>query len=795
MAPFADFFESWRRHAGRRSAGDGAKRRGTKSALLKSALLGGTERLERRQSLSVNVVGPIANQAVPAQAGGAAEIQLSNRFALPDVAGTVVKVETNAPRANPHFFVELFDTGAAAPVRTTPATAGNFLAYVDDDSLDRSIVHRSVPGFVIQGGGFKAPGASGGPTAISTKGNVVDEIGNPNQRGTLAMAKVAPSTGSPLANSATSQWFVNLDDNASLDPDFTAFGRVLGNGMAVVDAMAAASTYNASTYFANPALSNLPLWSVPNDGAIRAENFVTITSASRAEKASLLSYSVTTSDAGLVRPQLAGESLVVTRAGSRAGTATVTVRATAAFDSTDFVETSFTVNVPQATASVIEATGLAALGVDAAGRLTVNGATVFSFGNPVDFYGMTAAGWRPIAAENVGGTNTIVWRNTSGSLHFWRLSSTWQHLSSDGMHAPGSAGYLAAETSFATDFNGDGDVGVRTALDSRGLVTLSHDGLGTLRANGVQVISGGGSVNYNTYVGWGWTAIAAENVGGTNTIVWRNTAGSLHFWRLSSSWQQLSADGLHAPGTAGYYSAETSFATDFNSDTFVGVPDTVIENVGSSTLAYTSTGNLVVNRLPITSGGNPVNFHNYVRIGYTAVGAEAVNGTNSIAWRLPDKKLHFWRLSSNWSQVSSDSMLVPGATRYHAAEVAFGRDFDDDGVVGSPFTFIETVGAVRLSYDRVGNLFANGTAITAGGARVNYLSYVRIGFTARAAEAVNGVNTLAWVTADRKIHYWRLSSTWSQTSSDSMLNPGMPRYLAAETTFGVDFDGNTRIGS
>ena len=684
MAPFADFFESWRRHAGRRSAGDGAKRRGTKSALLKSALLGGTERLERRQSLSVNVVGPIANQAVPAQAGGAAEIQLSNRFALPDVAGTVVKVETNAPRANPHFFVELFDTGAAAPVRTTPATAGNFLAYVDDDSLDRSIVHRSVPGFVIQGGGFKAPGASGGPTAISTKGNVVDEIGNPNQRGTLAMAKVAPSTGSPLANSATSQWFVNLDDNASLDPDFTAFGRVLGNGMAVVDAMAAASTYNASTYFANPALSNLPLWSVPNDGAIRAENFVTITSASRAEKASLLSYSVTTSDAGLVRPQLAGESLVVTRAGSRAGTATVTVRATAAFDSTDFVETSFTVNVPQATASVIEATGLAALGVDAAGRLTVNGATVFSFGNPVDFYGMTAAGWRPIAAENVGGTNTIVWRNT---------------------------------------------------------------------------------------------------------------AGSLHFWRLSSSWQQLSADGLHAPGTAGYYSAETSFATDFNSDTFVGVPDTVIENVGSSTLAYTSTGNLVVNRLPITSGGNPVNFHNYVRIGYTAVGAEAVNGTNSIAWRLPDKKLHFWRLSSNWSQVSSDSMLVPGATRYHAAEVAFGRDFDDDGVVGSPFTFIETVGAVRLSYDRVGNLFANGTAITAGGARVNYLSYVRIGFTARAAEAVNGVNTLAWVTADRKIHYWRLSSTWSQTSSDSMLNPGMPRYLAAETTFGVDFDGNTRIGS
>ncbi len=790
MVPFADFFESRRRHTRRHSAGDGAKRRGRKSALL-----GGAESLERRQLLSVTVIGPIGDQAVPAHADGTAEIQLSDRFALPDVAGTVVKVETNAPRANPHFFVELFDTGASAPVRTTPATAGNFLAYVDDDSLDRSIVHRSVPGFVIQGGGFKAPVSSVGPTTISTKGTVIDEVGNPNQRGTIAMAKVAPSAGPPLANSATSQWFVNLDDNASLDPDFTAFGRVLGNGMSVVDAMAAATTYNASTYFGNSALTNLPLWSVPNDGAIREENFVTIASASRADRASLLSYSVTSSDPGLVRPQLAGGSLVLTRAGSRSGTATITVRATAAFDVTDFVDSSFTVVVPQATASIIEATGSTALGVDAAGRLTVNGVQVLSFGNPVDFYGMTAAGWRPIAAEKVGGTNTIVWRNTSGSLHFWRLSSTWQHLSSDGQHAPGSAGYLAAETSFATDFNGDGDVGIRTVLDSRGAVTLSHDSPGTLRANGVQIISFGSPVNHNAYVGWGWTAVAAENVGGTNTIVWRNTSGSLHFWRLSSSWQHLSSDGMHAPGSAEYYAAETSFATDFNGDTFVGAPDTIIERVGFTALAYTNSGTLVVNRVPVTSGGNPVNFHSYARIGYTAVGAEAVNGVNSIAWRMPDKKLHFWRLSSDWAQVSSDSMMVPGAPRYHAAEVAFGRDFDDDGVIGSPFTIIEAVGAVRLSYDRAGNLFANGTAITAGGVPVNYQSYANIGYTARAVETVDGVNTLAWVTTDSKIHYWRLSSSWAQTSSDSMIVPGRPRYLAAETTFGVDFDGNGRIGS
>jgi hypothetical protein len=421
---------------------------------------------------------------------------------------------------------------------------------------------------------------------------------------------------------------------------------------------------------------------------------------------------------------------------------------------------------------------------------------VRSGGGLVNYDSYRSWGWTARAAERVNNVNTVAWQNAAGELRFWRLDSNWNQLTADGRLAPGTTAFRQAERDFEIDFDGDGVVSpTTTVIESSGAVALERDGDGNFRANGVLITSFGGPVSSDVYRGWGWTAIAAENVGGTNTIVWRNTAGSLHFWRLSSTWQQLSADGMHAPGSVGYYAAETSFATDFNGDTFIGAPDTVIESVGSATLAYTSAGNLVVNRVPVTSGGNLVGFQGYARIGYTAVGAEAVNGTNSIAWRTADKKLHFWRLSSNWAQVSSDSMLVPGAARYHAAEVAFGRDFDDDGVIGSPFTIIEAVGAVRLSYDRAGNLFANGTAITAGGAPVNYQSYARIGYTARAVETVNGVNTLAWVTTDRKIHYWRLSSTWAQTSSDSMIVLGAPRYLAAETTFGVDFDGNGRIGS
>jgi YVTN family beta-propeller protein len=445
----------------------------------------------------------------------------------------------------------------------------------------------------------------------------------------------------------------------------------------------------------------------------------------------------------------------------------------------------------------IESAGSVILSTDRGGNLRAGGTQVRSGGVAVNYDSYRSWGWTARAAEAIRGVHTIVWEHAqSGKLHYWELSAGWVHQTSRGDFARGSAAYNAAEAAFGMDFNGDGVVSpTTTVIESSGAVALEYDGDGNLRANGVLVTSLGGPVNYDVYRGWGWTATAAENVRGFNTIAWRNTSGSLHFWRLSSTWQHLSSDGMHAPGTTGYHAAEVDFATDFNSDGVVGATETIIESLGTATLIYTGAGNLFVNGVPVTSGGNPVNFHSFARIGYTAMAAETVNGTNSIVWRTPQKKLHFWRLSSDWAQVSADSMMVPGAPRYHAAEVAFGRDFDDDGVIGSPFTIIEAVGATRLSYDRAGNLFANGTAITAGGAPVNYQSYARIGYTARAVETVDGVNTLAWVTTESKIHYWRLSGTWAQTSSDSMMVPGRPRYLAAETTFGVDFDGNGRIGS
>ena len=121
-----------------------------------------------------------------------------------------------------------------------PKSVENFLKYVDSKHYDGTVFHRVIPTFMIQGGGFdqqleKKP-------VLAPIQNEADN-GLKNTRGTVAMAR----TNEP--HSATSQWFVNVTDNAFLDHQaksgpgwgYAVFGKVT-EGMDAVDKIKAVKT-------------------------------------------------------------------------------------------------------------------------------------------------------------------------------------------------------------------------------------------------------------------------------------------------------------------------------------------------------------------------------------------------------------------------------------------------------------------------------------------------------------------------------------------------------------------------
>ena len=171
-------------------------------------------------------------------------------------SATIVRVQTVLG----DFDVNLYDKG-------TPLTVANFLAYVNSNAYANNVVHRSVPGFIIQTGGFRNPLPL---VAVTERAAVTNEPVYSNVRGTIAMAKLGSNP-----NSATSQWFISLADNsANLDVQnggFTAFGQVTGNGMAIVDAIAAVSRFDVGSGF-----TEMPLRTYTAGNTVTDNNLVLV---------------------------------------------------------------------------------------------------------------------------------------------------------------------------------------------------------------------------------------------------------------------------------------------------------------------------------------------------------------------------------------------------------------------------------------------------------------------------------------------------------------------------------------
>ena len=123
----------------------------------------------------------------------------------------------------------LGDITVMLDAKEAPISVSNFLGYVDNGFYDGTVFHRVIKTFMIQGGGFAAIEADGtyGFQKKKTKAGIQLEAAKDtaltNAKGTIAMARTN------VPNSATAQFFINVENNDSLDADrggYAVFGKV-----------------------------------------------------------------------------------------------------------------------------------------------------------------------------------------------------------------------------------------------------------------------------------------------------------------------------------------------------------------------------------------------------------------------------------------------------------------------------------------------------------------------------------------------------------------------------------------
>ena len=268
-------------------------------------------------------IATIPNAIIPTLGKGFS-IPIGKYFPAPFVpTNASVTVPTNSVYVNTSlgdFYIQLFPTN-------TPITVANFLRYVTNGLYNGMTFHRSVPGFIIQTGGYYINRLLS-YSAVPSFGTIASEAGISNLTGTVAMALGTNALGETDPNSGSSEWFVNLVDNSSqLDTTnngpFTVFGQVVGiygnstNGMAVADAIAALPPIDLSG--GNPNLSffaAVPLNYWSSNSTLNYTNLVTVTNMATIPSAACASMST-------FSLALQGTNLVITPLSPSTGPATV----------------------------------------------------------------------------------------------------------------------------------------------------------------------------------------------------------------------------------------------------------------------------------------------------------------------------------------------------------------------------------------------------------------------------------------------------------------------------------------
>ena len=420
-----------------------------------------------------------------------------------------------------------------------------------------------------------------------------------------------------------------------------------------------------------------------------------------------------------------------------------------------------------------------------------------------------ASTWTPIGVEKTVTGYQVAWKDSStGQFTVWNTDNSGNFASVALGVVPGTNTALQLlETTFQQDLNGNGIIGLpTTVIEAFGATSLFSAGNSyvfasvgttsgpTLSYTGSPVVAGAST----------WAPIGVEKTVTGYQVAWKDSStGQFTVWNTDNSGNFASVALGVVPGTnSALQLLETTFQQDLNGNGIIGLPTTVIEAFGATSLL--SAGNSYAFAPVGTTSGPTLSYVGTPVVAgastWTPIGVEKTVTGYQVAWKDSSTgQFTVWNTDNSGNFASVALGVVPGTnTALQSLEPTFQQDLNGNGIIGLPTTVIEAFGATSLL--SAGNSYVFAPVGTTSGPTLSYTG----------SPVVAGAGTWAPIGVEKSatgyLVAWKDSSTgqftvWNTDNSGNFVSVALgvvagtnTTLQSLETTFQQDLNGNGTIG-
>jgi serralysin len=330
--------------------------------------------------------------------------------------------------------------------------------------------------------------------------------------------------------------------------------------------------------------------------------------------------------------------------------------------------------------------------------------------------------WTPIGGEQTATGYDVAWKDpVSGSYTVWSTDSAGNYTGNIvPVGVSNSTALEAIETIFQQDLNGDGTIGLPpppppVVIESFGVTSLVEVGNNfflnpVAGGTGPELKYSGSAVTAGEF--GTWTPIGAEQTATGYDVAWKDAgSGNYTVWSTDTSGNYTGNIVPVGPGNStGLESIETTFQQDLNGDGTVGVPTTLIQTDGNTSLTLVGS-NYFLYAVGTTTGPGLKYNASAVSTGefgtWTPIGAVQTATGYDVAWKNTANSTYtVWSTDSAGNYTGNIVAVGPGNnTALESIETTFNQDLNGDGTIGIPPAVAPSAAKATLTGSAVSDTF------------------------------------------------------------------------------------------